>query len=81
MLENVERLRSYLFKLEDVAGVPRLDIAWLRLRCDDTLCSSGERQRDSLRQLQKDVRSFVEEFPTILPAELAASMLAAKFPS
>jgi hypothetical protein len=47
-----------------------LDLEWLRLRCEDTLSYSGQLRRDSLRQLKKDVASFVEEFPGILPAAI-----------
>jgi hypothetical protein len=71
-IEKVERLRSCLLQLEGVAGHPRLDIEWLRLRCDDTMRRAGEAQRDSLRQLQKEVSQFVEEFPGVIPAVLVA---------
>ena len=69
-IETVERLRKCLLALERLADVPRLDIEWLRLRCDDTLRSNGQLQRDSLRQLQEDVAQFAAEFPDLIPAFL-----------
>jgi hypothetical protein len=60
-----------LLKLEKAPGVPLGDVGWLRLRCDDTLGYSGEYQLASIRQLQKDVAAFVEEFPGVLPPDLA----------
>jgi hypothetical protein len=69
-IETVERLRTCLLRLEQVAGGPRLDIEWLRLRCDDTLRYEGAVQRDSIRQLQTDLSRFVEEFPGMLPTLL-----------
>ncbi|MGK4001469.1 hypothetical protein WMF31_02510 [Sorangium sp. So ce1036] len=70
IVETVERLRDCLLALERSVDVPRLDVEWLRLRCDDTLRFHGQLQRDSLRQLQKDVADFVEEFPYLIPASL-----------
>lgn len=67
---TVERLRTCLLALERSTDVPRLDIEWLRVRCDDTLCFRGQAQQDSLRQLQKDVAQFVAEFPDLIPAFL-----------
>jgi hypothetical protein len=70
MIETVERLRASLLRLEQMAGAHRLDVEWLRLRCDDTIRFSGESRRDSLRQLKKDVARFAEEFPDVLPLAL-----------
>jgi hypothetical protein len=69
-IETVERLRSCLLNVEQVAGSPHLDVEWLRLRCEDTLRFSGQLQLDSLRQLQKDVSQFVEAFPGVIPKGL-----------
>ncbi|WP_437926233.1 hypothetical protein WMF37_45575 [Sorangium sp. So ce291] len=69
-IEAVERLRDCLLALERSMDVPRLDVDWLRLRCDDTLRFRGQAQRDSLRQLQKDIAQFVAEFPHLIPASL-----------
>jgi hypothetical protein len=68
--EVVDRLRACLARLEQCPGRRRLDLEWLRLRCEDTLSCAGELQRDSLRQLKKDVATFVEEFPGILPGAI-----------
>ena len=75
MIELVERLRSCLLRLEVAVGGPRLDVEWLRLRCDDTRRFAGELQRDSLRELQKDVLRFVEEFPDVIPSGLVEEVL------
>ncbi|WP_437965512.1 hypothetical protein WMF04_38640 [Sorangium sp. So ce260] len=69
-IETVERLRTCLLALERSIDVPRLDVEWLRLRCDDTLRFRGQMQRDSIRQLQKDVAQFVAEFPHLIPVSL-----------
>ncbi|WP_394837136.1 hypothetical protein LVJ94_09535 [Pendulispora rubella] len=66
----VERLEQCLSTLEQMPDMPRYDIAWLRLRCRDTLQYHHELQRASLRQLQRDVSKFVEAFPNVLPASL-----------
>lgn len=67
-IETVERLRVCLLALERSTDVPRLDIEWLRVRCDDSLRFCGQLQEDSLRQLQKDVAQFVAEFSGLIPA-------------
>ncbi|WP_437840138.1 hypothetical protein [Sorangium sp. So ce1153] len=69
-IDTVERLRTCLLALEKSIDAPRLDVEWLRLRCDDTLRFRGQTQRDSLRQLQKDVAQFVADFPHLIPASL-----------
>jgi hypothetical protein len=69
-IETVERLRTCLLALERLADIPRLDIEWLRLRCDDTLRFGGQLQQDSLRQLQGDVAQLAAEFPDLIPASL-----------
>lgn len=73
-IEAVERLRACLLALERSIDVPRLDVEWLRLRCDDTLRFRGQMQQDSLRQLQKDVAQFVAEFPHLIPVSLLAEV-------
>jgi hypothetical protein len=70
-LASVHRLRSCLNFLEPEAGVARLEVIWLRLRCEDTLAAEEEGRRSaSLRQLQRDVTSFDAEFPGFLPGFL-----------
>jgi len=69
-LATITQLRSYLAALEESDEVPRLDIQWLRLRCEDTLRLSAPLQRDSIRQLQKDVSNFAGEFPGLIPPAL-----------
>ena len=67
IIDQVKSLHACLLRLEDAPAVPRFDIEWLRLRCEDTIRYSGETQRQSLQQLQIDVSQFVNEFPGLIP--------------
>jgi len=69
-IDQVKFLHACLLWLEDAHAAPRLDIEWLRLRCEDTIRYSGETQRQSLQQLQIDVSQFVKEFPGLIPTEI-----------
>ena len=69
-IQTIERLRKSLLELECSTDSPTLDLAWLRLRCDDTLSLTGQLQRDSILQLQTDIADFLEEFPKLLPVDL-----------
>ena len=69
-IDQVRCLHACLLRLEDGPAVPRLDIEWLRLRCEDTMRYSGEMQYQSLQQLRIDVSQFVKEFPGLIPAEV-----------
>lgn len=71
---TVERLRNCLLALERSTDVPRLDIEWLRLRCDDTLGFEGQMRRSPQRQLQKDVAQIVARFPDLIPRFLLDEM-------
>jgi hypothetical protein len=68
--EMVEVLYVCLRQLERDVDAPHLDLQWLRARCEDTLRRTGEAQRDSFRQLRRDVREFAEEFPNLIPPSL-----------
>jgi hypothetical protein len=70
----VLRIRDRLRELEETDGAPWGDAGWLRKRCESTLEWSGEHQRNSMRQLVKDVRAFEAEFPGLLGADVVEAM-------
>lgn len=65
--KQVRRLASALRRLRKRPSVPVGDIAWLLLRCEDTLRYEGDLQRASAVQLTRDVADFDENFPGLLP--------------
>ncbi|QSQ23622.1 hypothetical protein JY651_01145 [Pyxidicoccus parkwayensis] len=65
--KHVRRLATALRRLLKQRSVLVLDIEWLLLRCQDTLAYEGNLRQASAEQLGKDVASFEEEFPGLLP--------------
>lgn len=75
-MDVIVRLQRYLVALEGAEHVPRLDIQWLRLRCDDTIGYRGQLQVDSMRQLRAEVADFDAEHPGLLPPALVVEFRA-----
>lgn len=66
----VESLRDALVRLSAAPTDARHDIAWLRLRCEDTLAYHVDLQLASMKQLRVDLAAFEDEFPGLIPREL-----------
>ena len=69
---SVESLRDALVRLAATPTEAHHDIAWLRLRCEDTLAYHVDLQVASMKQLLVDLAAFDDEFPGGLPPDLRA---------
>lgn len=67
---SVESLRDALVRLSAAPTDARHDIAWLQLRCEDTLAYHIDLQLASMKQLLVDLAAFDDECPGLLPREL-----------